>query len=272
MSRVYAWSPDPRFVTSPDGRTTDLWEKDPKFSDLKPKLLARLKAVAPGPVNLSSFCVAMNQYDLPSCVGNGTCESLEILESIANQATAGYQPTLLSRMFVWAMARTEEGTLDQVTGCYVRDAFSVLANLGVCQETTWPYDDNLATVSPSIDAQQEAIGHTISAAFRIETLGQDRVNDIITALQAQHPIVFGTNVTTAFESLTDDGPVDVPAATDTIAGGHCMVVVGWDGTNFIIKNSWGTSWGLNGFCLFTPAYMTWDNTTDLWVPTLGPTF
>ena len=71
--------------------------------------------------------------------------------------------------------------------------------------------------------------------------------------------------------MTGSGPVDVPSATDTIAG-DCMVVVGWDGTNFLIKNSWGTGWGQNGFCLFTPNYMTWDNTTDLWVPTLGPSF
>lgn len=270
--RKYNYTPDPRFETSSDGTTIDLWAKDKKFSELKTALQAKLKVSAPGPVDLSAFCVAMNQYDLDSCVGNGTCESLEILENIANKNVAGYNPTILSRMFVWAMARTQNGTLGQNTGTYVRTAFNVLATLGVCTEATWPYEDNLTTVSPSLVAQQEALGHTITAAYRIDTLMQDRINDVITALQNNLPVVFGTNVTTAFESLTGNGPVDVPGPTDALGGGHCMVIVGWDGTNFLVKNSWGTSWGANGFCLLTPAYITWDITTDLWVPTLSPTF
>lgn len=271
MPRTYAWSPDPRFVTAPDGSTVDLWAKDKKFSALKSQFGAKLKA-SPGPVTLTQFCVAMDQYDLPSCVGNGCCEGLEILENIAHQATVGYQATLLSRMFVWAMSRTQEGILDQVTGTHIRTAFNVLATLGVCTEVTWPYQDNLSTVSPSLLAQREALGHTIPGAYRIDTLGQDRLNDIITALNASHPVVFGTNVTNAFESLQGTTPVSTPGPTDQIAGGHCMVVVGWDGTNFTVKNSWGGNWGDNGFCYFTPDYLTWDNTTDLWVPTLGPNF
>lgn len=272
MPRRYSYIPDPRFTTGPDGQTIDLWAKDPKFSELREQFKQKLKVGAPGPVDLSAFCVAMDQGDLDSCVGNATCESLEILENLVNQGSQGYQPTLLSRMFVWAMSRTQEGTLDQNTGTHVRTAFNVLATLGVCTEAAWPYEDNLTTVSPSMVSQQQAIGHTISGAYRIDTLGQDRINDILTALQANHPVVFGTNVATTFDGLTGSGPVDVPGATDPIAGGHCMVVVGYDGTNFLVKNSWGTGWGANGFCLMTPAYMTWDNTTDLWVPTLGPTF
>jgi C1A family cysteine protease len=262
MGRTFAWKPDP----------TDLHGQDKKFSELAVHLKKKLKTGASASVSLAPFCVAMNQYDLPSCVGNATCEALEILENITHLGAAGYQPTVLSRMFVWAMARTQEGLLDQNTGCYVRDAFNVIASLGVCQEATWPYEDSLATTSPSLAAQQEALGHTISGAYRIDTLGQDRLNDIITALSTQHPVVFGTNVSTAFENLVGSGPMDVPSPTDTIAGGHCMVVVGWDGTNFLVKNSWGTDWGSEGFCLFTPAYLTWSFTQDLWVPTLGPTF
>ncbi len=272
MPRTYAWEPDPRFVAGPDGKTIDLWEKDPKFSDFKNLHARKLRLGPPTPVSLANFCVAMDQYDLPSCVGNGCCESLEILENIAHASIAGYTATLLSRMFVWAMARTQEGILNQVTGTHVRTAFNVLATLGVCRELMWPYQDNLSTVSPSLLAQREALGHTIQGAYRLATLGPDRRNDILTAVGAQHPVVFGTNVTNAFESLSCAGPVSTPGATDSIAWGHCMVVVGWDGTNFLVKNSWGTGWGDNGFCKFTPDYMTWDNTTDLWVPTLGPNF
>ena len=263
----HGYNQDPRFQTAPDGSTIDLLAQDKKFSELSPKL----PQVTTGNVDLSSFCVAMNQYNLSSCVGNGACESLEILENIAHQGIPGYEPTLLSRMFVWAMASTQEGTLGQDTGCNVRTAFNTLATLGVCTEVLWPYQNGLTTLSPSILAQRQALGHTIQGAYRIDSLGDQRLQDIVTALQANHPICFGTLVTDAFERLSDAGPVSQPNAV-LPSGGHCLVVVGWDGTNFLVKNSWGTGWGDAGFCLLTPDYMTWDETTDLWVPTLGPAF
>ena len=32
-------------------------------------------------------------------------------------------------------------------------------------------------------------------------------------------------------------------------GGHCVLLIGWDESTdeWIIKNSWGTDWGINGF-------------------------
>ena len=264
-SSKFGYIQEPRFRSTPDGLVDQL-AQNKKFYELSPHLVRQTT----GPVDLSQYCVAMDQYTLPSCVGNGTCEALEILESIAHEGIVGYQPTLLSRMFIWAMARTEEGTLSQVIGTHVRTAFNVLSTLGVCTEVLWPYDASLATESPSILAQRQALGHTIQGAYAITSTGDQIIQDIITSLQAYHPVVFATVVTNAFENLTGNGPVSIPGPNDPLAGGHCMVVVGWDGSNFIVKNSWGTAWGANGFCLFTPDYFTWVNTTELWVPTLGP--
>jgi C1A family cysteine protease len=255
-----------------DGSVTDLIALDRKFEDLRPTLQFKVKVSPSGDIDLSEYCVAMDQGDLESCCGNGTAESLEILENIAHEGITGYQPTLLSRMFIWAMARTENGTLDQDTGTYVRTCFSVLTNLGVCTEILWPYDPTLISVNPSLLAQRQALGHTIEGAYRITSTGDQLLADITTSLSANHPVVFGTTVTTAFQALSGLGPMNPPAPSDTIAGGHCMVVVGRIGGNFLVKNSWGTSWGQGGLCLFTPAYITSSVTNDLWVPTLGPIF
>ena len=36
-----------------------------------------------------------------------------------------------------------------------------------------------------------------------------------------------------------------------------------------VKNSWGKDWRGGGFCFMQPDYLTWNETQDLWVPTLG---
>jgi hypothetical protein len=267
MANVYGYKIDPRTKTAPDGTETDLWALDQKYStSLKPFLAT----ASSGDVDLTKFCVTMDQGRLQSCVGNGTAESVEILNNIA-----GYTPTPLSREFIYALARNEEEDetnpghtmLERDEGAHIRCAFDVLSRYGVCDEYIWPYDESKVFTSPSLMAQRQALGHKIHSYYRIDHTGNDRLDDIVTALRQQHPVVFGTAITQAFESLVGLGPVDKPKATTV--GGHCMVVVGYINGMFLIKNSWGTTWGERGFCLMTPDYLAWNGTSDIWVPTLG---
>jgi C1A family cysteine protease len=264
MAHLYGYHRDLLIRTEKDGSTTDLLGKDRKFAELKAKLGA-LKATAD--VDLSIYCVDMDQYQLSACVGNATVESVELLNNIA-----GYKPTPLSRLFVYNTARILNNNLDKDEGTYIRSAFDVLSRFGVCDEYLWPYDEAKVFTSPSILAQRQAVGHRIHSYYRIDSNGQDRINDIVTALNAKHPVVFGTLVTGAFQQVTDRTPLPCPGANDKILGGHAMVIVGYLGGNFLVKNSWGPDWGSHGLCLMTPDYITWANTWDLWVPTLGIDF
>lgn len=49
---------------------------------------------------------------------------------------------------------------------------------------------------------------------------------------------------------------------DKILGGHALVTVGWNYTGFILKNSWGYSFGTNGET--TIPYEDWNYITELW--------
>ena len=260
------WLKDPRFKVKPDGSKTDLLALDKKFETL---VAAKGLKVGQGDIDLSSFCVAMDQYSASSCTGNATCEALEMLE---NMATGN--AVLLSRLFTYAMGRTLDGTLSTDAGSHVRSCFESLTLMGCCTEDIWPYDLSQVCTPPSLLAQQQAVGHKTDAYYRITSSGSQRLTDIQTALYNKLPVVIGTDVGDNFQALSGAnslGPLDIPSGS---SDGHALVVVGYSpSTNlYLIKNSWGTDWGIGGFCQFTADYLTWSETDDLWVPTIAPVF
>lgn len=265
MATKFGYKRDPITKAEADGSVTNLIQKDFKF----PTLAAKLPVGTTGDVDLSPYSTPSNQFELSSCVGNATADAVEILNAIA-----GYQPVQLSRLFVYAMARIRSGDpkLEHDEGTYIRTAFDTLARFGVCDEYLWPYQTGLVHTSPSIKAQRQAVGHRIHSFYRIDSDGDQRIADIVKALHAKHPVVFGTLVASEFQSVRDRTPLNRPGPNAVILGGHAMIIVGYIGGNFLIKNSWGTGWGSHGFCLMSPEYITWANTWDLWVPTLAVDF
>ncbi len=45
-------------------------------------------------------------------------------------------------------------------------------------------------------------------------------------------------------------------------GGHAMTVVGYNSEGFIIRNTWGTSWGDKGYCIYP--YTDWGSHWEIW--------
>lgn len=258
-------------------------DPDKSFTlDLSPLLTPR----AEGDVDMRPYTTQTNQYSAGSCVGNATADSVEILNAIE-----GLPPVQLSRLFVYSVCRSlmdEDGDgradLDKDDGTYIRLAFDVISKFGICREDLpiekggWPYDLDPRTnkpknlhVSPSLKSMRAATGHRIHSYYRIYEEGQERIDRILEALRAHHPVVFGTLIDGTFKALRDDSVLTVPVE-DTL-GGHALIVVGYiQGKGFIIKNSWGIEWGDYGFCYMTPEYLAWESTTDLWVPTKGMMF
>jgi hypothetical protein len=267
MATKFGYKRDPLVRTETDGSITDLLKKDLRFSDVAARLVAG--GTTTGDVDLSPYSTPSNQFGLSSCVGNATADSVEILNTIA-----GYSPVQLSRLFVYAMSRIRGGDLklEHDEGTHIRTAFDTLSRFGVCDEYLWPYDEKLVGVSPSLKAQRQAVGHRIHSYYRIDSDGDQRLTDIVTALRAKHPVVFGTLVSDEFQRAKDRTPLQRPGPDAKILGGHAMIIVGYIGGNFLIKNSWGPGWGSHGFCLMSPEYVTWQSTWDLWVPTLAIDF
>lgn len=251
-----------------------------------PELFTKLKAINSGDVDLTIHTTQSQQYKAGSCAGNATADSVEVLNSIE-----GRPRVQLSRLFVYTMARNfmdldHDGRSDINVddGTYIRLCFEVLSKFGICREDIskeeggWPYEIDSWTgkpkdlyTLPSLKAMRKATGHRIHSYYRIIATGDDRLDEILSALRANHPVVFGTPVNETFKNLRNEGPVGRPSGA--MAGGHAMIVIGYLASKgFIVKNSWGSSWGDHGRCIMLPEYLAWEKTNDLWVPTLGVTF
>lgn len=254
--------------------------------DFMTKMLMKLHKVSTGDVDLRQYTTETNQYGAGSCAGNASADSVEVLNAIE-----GKPRVQLSRLFVYTLARNfmdmdmdGRSDIDKDQGTFIRLCFEVLSKFGICREDIpagqggWPYEVDPQTRKPKklyelpdLKSMRTATGHRIHSYYRISEEGDLRLDCILEALQANHPVVFGTEVDQAFVDLRDEGPVGPP--TGATAGGHAMLIVGHlSGPGFIIKNSWGKDWGDDGCCIMKPEYLSWGTTRDIWVPTLGTTF
>lgn len=273
------YRPDPVSSTNSSGVSVS-WDEDKNFQEVSDKLTA----VSSGDVDLRAYCTDSDQGGIGSCAGNATADAIEILNAQEEERKALAEGRLrkavtqLSRMFIYFMARgmldddrDGQADTDRDTGCYIRDCLETLSRYGICDEVIWPYDESKVFVAPSMKAMRQATAHRIHSYYRIKEEGEDRLASIRSALRAKLPVIFGTKVTQAFTG-SSGGKSLVSRPSGPFAGGHAMVVVGLVGDNFLIKNSWGPAWGVGGYFLMSPDYLSWEETSDIWVPMMGSEF
>jgi C1A family cysteine protease len=121
-------------------------------------------------------------------------------------------------------------------------------------------------MAPTDDCFQDAVKHE---ALEYLSINQNLV-DMKDCLGSGYPFVFGFTVFPSFESdlVASTGKVPMPGADEQTIGGHAVMAVGYDdqAQAFIVRNSWGTAWGVAGYFYMPYAYVLDDNLSDdFWV-------
>ena len=132
----------------------------------------------------------------------------------------------------------------------------VCSTQGCPHETLWPYDITKFAEPPPPPVYQDGLQHL---TFDVQQVSQD-LTAMKEVLATGLPIAVGFTVYQSFESpqVAQTGIVPLPSRREQILGGHAVVVVGYDDSQsrFIVRNSWGTAWGLAGYFLMPYAYLT----------------
>jgi C1A family cysteine protease len=73
------------------------------------------------------------------------------------------------------------------------------------------------------------------------------IDDVRKVLSAGCPVHVSMNTGSAFSDVGRDGVFNAAEAPWGRHGRHAMLMVGYTGNFFILKNSWGTDWGDKGY-------------------------
>ncbi len=206
----------------------------------------------PESANLQRFCpTPQNQGSQGSCVA---WSSAFAAHTILEAARTGKQPNEVA--FSPSFMYNQIG-LEGCQGSYIIRAMEFMTKRGDVPYDQFPYNDQDCQTQPGSNLQQQAQQYRMSGFNRLSAGDRNDAVDLRAIkenLAQGAPVVIGMMVGQSFMQPMMGQDLWVPAAGDRSMmgfGGHAMCVVGYDDKkysgSFLIMNSWGQEWGVNGF-------------------------
>ena len=227
-------------------------------------------AAVPPKVDLrASFSPVEDQGALGSCTAQAAAGLLEYFERHASGKW-----TDASRLFLYKVERDLLGWTGD-TGAFLRTAMEALVMFGAPPERYWPYDIAKFDVEPSAFCYAAGSNYKTVKYFRLSPPGTtpaQTLQNIKTYLAAGFPSMFGFPVYPEYDNPTPGGLIGYPGPSEKPRGGHANVAAGYDDTlnigndvgALLVRNSWGTGWGLSGYGWLSYQYVLRGLATDWW--------
>ena len=137
-------------------------------------------------------------------------------------------------------------------GMLLEDGAVALGDVGQPRLSDWPWNPALGV---GTENPPTAVGSPPWHRAEVEEidLAHDGIEGgIEDALAAGHPVILIVELSTEFDDAAPDGSIDVPDIRSPMGDYHAVLVVGarthhQSGRRLLIRNSWGTGWGANGY-------------------------
>lgn len=191
-----------------------------------------------------------DQGDLPICAGCAGAADQELMD--VQDIGMTYE---LSPMFLYNnRENTNQDGMDNL------DLMKIRQKKGVCKEGLYPMG---STEEPSQEARIDALNHRIGTYAQVDTLGA-----LKTILASGRSAVTAIPVYNFTERMWFKRPGDI------LEGGHDVKSVDYNDETkkILIKNSWGTSFGKNGYIemSYDDFELAWEWWAAVDLPSVSP--
>jgi C1A family cysteine protease len=242
------------------------------------KVKTKGKATLSTKADLRQWCSPIeDQGQLGSCTAHAAVGLYEYFE---RRAFGKYIDG--SRLFLYKATRNLLGW-EADDGAYLRTAMGALALFGIPPEKYWPYLEYKFNEEPSAFLYSYAQSYQALIYYRQDDPGvtkKELLEKIKEHLRNGLPMIFGFTCYSSLD-LADDGKIPFPDKSETVEGGHAVMAVGFDdkikitnpGDNqsttgaIMIRNSWTTAWGEDGYGWLPYEYITRGIAEDWWTMT-----
>ncbi|EKX46300.1 hypothetical protein GUITHDRAFT_107910 [Guillardia theta CCMP2712] len=214
-----------------------------RLGSARPVEVYKPKASVPDRMDLRKWMTDVEyQGQTNSCCANAVAGAYEYLCKRQAEKT-GDTVGDISRLFIYYVGRladaamyNEEHLPLEDGGMTVDGAIKALQSKGACLEKNWDFDGSKINQKPHEHCFEE------------------------TCLSDGFPIVFGLKLTESFMKPAKNGYVPKPDPNDPDAsehGAHALLLVGYSDPDqcFIVRNSWGSTWGVDGYCFVAYDYV-----------------
>jgi hypothetical protein len=210
------------------------------------------KSALPAAVDLTPYCPEVrHQGYIHSCVGWAVgYGALTIQRAILNECTdrAVITQQAHSALFVYNQVKGA----DCSAGARLSDALRLLATRGDCLASEFDFEVNDCEQRPDSAVERAARRYAIEdflTLFGSAETPEEKVRRVRILLARRKPVVAGMLVLRNFYELQQAVYWHPDLGNTTPAGGHALVVVGYDDRRqaFRLMNSWGANWGDGGY-------------------------
>jgi C1A family cysteine protease len=231
-------------------------EKDWRFEHAVAALQSKRASSIPNAKDLrEDWWRIGDQGSTGSCVGWASADSL-LRWHFVKARKIGLATTLSVR-FQWMASKEVDEFVSTATtfledaGTSIKAALDIARKFGAVEESVLPFNGKLSKLD-------ERVFYSKAARLKIGSyynlMGGNKLSNFRNWIAKQGPIAAALNCDSAWYNIGRSGQLETYGKASP-EDGHAISIVGYTKDHFIIRNSWGKSWGDKGFAYASNEYV-----------------